>query len=241
MKPIEILLNIFSSQITVKNIAKLTKIYGSMKEAKRICIENNFDVSIFRNKEEKEILVYIKNNDDISTLKESQIISDSTPISEVLDIMIESGYAFIKEHRKITSIVTRADFFSIPVRIWLFGMISLFEYEMRELIRDKIKNWENYLSEERIKKAQRLFNEKKKRNEEIDLLDCTQLTDIGEILKKHKHIYNINLSHFVNQKLSSFFYSLNKLRDELAHSQMITIDLKQVKSLLDFIEINLKS
>lgn len=241
MKPIEILLNIFSSQITVKNIAKPTKIYSSMKEAKRICIENNFDVSIFRNKEEEEILVYIKNNDDISTLKESQIISDSTPISEVLDIMIESGYAFIKEHRKITSIVTRADFFSIPVRIWLFGMISLFEYEMRDLIRKKVESWEKQLAANRLEKANKLFNEKKKRNEEVDLLDCTQLTDIGEILRKNKDICEITLPHYTKKKFDSIFRSLNKLRDELAHSQRITIDLKQVRSLLAFIEINLKS
>uniref|UniRef100_A0A7V2ZKG9 Swt1-like HEPN domain-containing protein n=1 Tax=Ignavibacterium album TaxID=591197 RepID=A0A7V2ZKG9_9BACT len=240
MKPIDVLINIFSSQITVKNIAKPTIVYGSKEEAKRICIENNYDVSIFRNKEEEEILVYLKSNDDISTLKESQIISDSTPISEVLDIMIEPGYAFIKEHRKISHIVTRADFDSIPVRIWLFGMISLFEYEMRDFIRKNIKNWENDLTKIRVQKAKNLFNEKKKRNEEVDLLDCTQLTDIGKILIKNKHICNKKFSHFSNQKLSSFFNSLNKLRDELAHSQRITIDLRKIKSLLNFIETNLQ-
>lgn len=240
MKPIDILINIFSVQITVKNIAKPTIVYGSKEEAKRVCIENNYDVSIFRNKEGEEILVYLKSNDDISTLKESQIISDSTPISEVLDIMIEPGYAFIKEHRKISYIVTRADFDSIPVRIWLFGMISLFEYEMRDLIRKKIENWEKQLSENRLEKAKKLFNEKKKRNEEVDLLDCTQLTDIGEILSKNKDIYELNFPDYSKKKFDSIFHSLNKLRDELAHSQRITIDLRKIKSLLNFIETNLQ-
>lgn len=239
MKPIDILINIFSSQITVKNIAKPTIVYGSKEEAQSVCIENNFDVSIFRNKAEEDILVYTKSNGEISTLRESQIISDSTPISEVLDLMIEPGYAFIKEHRKISHIVTRADFDSIPVRIWLFGMISLFEYEMRDLIRKKIENWEKQLAENRLEKAKKLYNEKKKRNEEVDLLDCTQLTDIGEILSKNKDICELNFPDYSKKKFDSIFYSLNKLRDELAHSQRITIDLRKIKSLLNFIETNL--
>lgn len=80
MKPIEILLNIFSSQITVKNIVKPTRIYGTKEDAQSVCIEKNFDVSIFRNKEEEEILVHTKSSGEISTLREIQIISDSTPI-----------------------------------------------------------------------------------------------------------------------------------------------------------------
>lgn len=236
MKPIEILFDIFSNQITVKNIAKETKIYNNRKEAAEDALKFNYDVCLYKDNPEDDIFIYKKTDDSSVLLKEKYVISDNAPIIEIFELIIELGFVFVKTHKKIRYIITPADFDSIPVRILLFGLISLFEYELREVIRREKIDWEKLLSKERLEKCKELYEFKKSRNEEIDLLDCTQLIDLMTIIKKSKTSF---IKYFLIDKLKvieEIFKEINLLRDELAHAQRITLESKRINEIINFIK-----
>ncbi|MFC2090806.1 hypothetical protein ACFLT1_08515 [Bacteroidota bacterium] len=222
---IDILHDIFNERITVINISNNCDIL-TLEEAKKICSENNFDVQLVKDEDSSDVKVYERIAGVARPLRSSEVISEATPIIEVLELLLKQPYAFIKERREITRIVTNADLDSIPIRIWLFGMISLFEKQIRIYIQKNDLNWETCLSEDRLNDAQKLFIMKTKRNEEVDLIDCAQLVDLGSIVKKLS-------SHYIFEggsktKTEKFFFKLNKLRDELAHTQKLTLSWKVI-------------
>ncbi|MBK8704672.1 MAG: hypothetical protein IPN33_14420 [Saprospiraceae bacterium] len=87
------------------------------------------------------------------------------------------------------------------------------------------------LSEDRIKYAEDLLKKKQSRNEEIDLYACIQLSDIGTIVKKSDDLKNSIIkwteenqeadSLKSNNDIEKIFKKANKLRDYIAHSQLI--------------------
>jgi hypothetical protein len=79
----------------------------------------------------------------------------------------------------VDGIVTRADLQKPPVRLILFGLITLFEMHLTYLVRHFYPD-EGYLSKlskPRIRAAQELMSERKERNEDLDFIDCLQFGD----------------------------------------------------------------
>lgn len=233
-KPIEILDQIFSEMINVTCIAVATKAV-SLEYAKKICSEKNYDYHLIKKNGSDELLLYVNDSKSVQMLSVNDIISESTPILDVMLLLQEREFLFIKEKQKITSIVTRADLNSIPVRIYLFGLISLFEMQMRKYIMENIDEWEESLSIGRLEKAKDLLELKKKRNEDVNLIECLQLCDLSLILKRNwKHFYN-KLSGFERGLTVKSIKKLNDLRDELAHAQNISINHDDTYSLVLFV------
>ena len=59
-----------------------------------------------------------------------------------------------------------------PVRMWLFGMITLIEMRISRLIEQMCPgdSWKQYVSQSRLQKADALLEERRRRNQSLELI-----------------------------------------------------------------------
>jgi len=78
----------------------------------------------------------------------SEVVTDSTPLEALFKILWDSPRVFVLENNSITGIITRADLQKAPVRILLFGLVTLLEIQVLHLIRDYYldDSWQGSLS-----------------------------------------------------------------------------------------------
>ena len=154
------------------------------------------------------------------SFRPSELVSDSTPLLQTLFIFKNTDRLFIIEGNRITKVVTLADLQKPPVRMLLFGVISLLEMYLYRIIRDYFAgdSWKNHLSDKRIEQAEELFLQRKARNEAIQLSDCLQLCDKRDIVLNEQPLREL-LGIESKSKGKDFFKKLENLRNNLAHSQ----------------------
>jgi len=147
------------------------------------------------------------------------IVSDSTPIIQLLNILSVKSYSFVVESNKIVGIVTRADINKPIVRIYIFGIISLFELHLNFWINEyhKHESWKDKITENRFNETNELFSKRKGNNEELTLLECLQFCDKRDILKNTNDF--IGQFNFSKKAFERLLKDTEKIRNELAHSQ----------------------
>ena len=149
-------------------------------------------------------------------------LPDSEPLLAAFAALRERRHVFINVLGHVGGIVTLGDLQKAPVRLWLFGLLSLLEMQMLRVVRERYPSdsWTALLTEERAAGARRVFDERRRRNEENDLSDCLQLGDKASILMKDPALFA--LSGFASKRaLEIFFNDVNLLRNALAHANDI--------------------
>ena len=136
--------------------------------------------------------------------------------------MADSPRMFVRVLGTVGGIITMSDLQKPPVRMWLFGMISLMEMRMSRLVELKCQgdSWKQYLSESRLQKAEALLEERKRRNQNLDLIDCLQISDKGQIIARHEELRRLTKMQSRRQT-EQVIRMLESLRNNLAHSQDI--------------------
>ncbi len=165
------------------------------------------------------------------------ILAESTPVLDLLVLFRDRDWLFVLEGNEIKGIVTKGDLRKAPVRMFLFALVNLIEMHLTHLIRNLCKKGElmQLLTEKRFKKAEELFEERKKRNEALDIFDCLQLCDKRDISMKKNEIYNqIKLES--RKKTLHCLEEIEKLRDRLAHGH----DIISGTSWKDVIDLTVK-
>jgi hypothetical protein len=149
-------------------------------------------------------------------------IADTTPLPEVVLRLTETPQLFVRVLGAVGGMITRHDLEKPPVRMWLFGMITLLEMRTTRLIEIHLpnENWREALSASRIEKAEQLREERKRRGQHVGLIDCLQITDKGQIIAKNADLRN--LTRFESRRqVEQAMKMLESLRNNLAHSQDI--------------------
>lgn len=173
------------------------------------------------------------------------VLADTEPLHSAFDALRDRRHLFVTVLGHVGGIVTRGDLQKAPVRLWLFGLVSLLEMQLLRVIRERFpgESWGALLSEDRVQSASRLFAERQRRNEGNDLSDCLQLGDKAAILMKDPELFA--LSGFASKRsLESFFKEVGMIRNALAHANDILagrwpalVDLvSQLESLLERLE-----
>ena len=150
------------------------------------------------------------------------VLPDSEPLLAAFTALREKRHVFITVLGPVGGIVTRGDLQKAPVRLWLFGLVSLLEMQLLRVVRERYPGeaWSSLLTGERLEGARRVFAERRRRNEENDLSDCLQLGDKAAIFLKDPELFA--LSAFPSkQALDSFFKEAGALRNALAHANDI--------------------
>lgn len=175
--------------------------------------------------------------DHVIPLGDEDLISDATPVGEVLTVFRRKQRAFVVAGAGVRGIITRADLNKPPVRVYLFGLISLLEMHLRFWARRAYagETWKKKLSQGRLDAANRLQNERRKRKTEISLLDCLQLCDVSELVVSIADLRN-KLELSSKTKAERFLEKAESLRNRLAHSQQDLMEGTSWDELLDIVQ-----
>lgn len=231
LKGYEKLRHIFENSLTVELLAEEIKTCAPDENAKIVREEmEKYDFDLFGVLENGEIIGYVKKselgqgkiNEYYYTFSSEVLISDSTSVLQLLEILKRRDYVFILEKDSVTKIVTVADLHKQPIRMLTFSLISLLEMYLVEAIRELHPNeeWKEKLNETRLSKAKKTWELRKIKNEELTLLDNTQLSDKG-IIVRNTPVLLEQMGFSSKSKCSDFFSNIEWLRNNTAHAQEI--------------------
>lgn len=168
----------------------------------------------------KEELTDTAISNQVHTFTMANLVSESTSLLEILHILKEQCPVFILEKNQVKKLITVADLQKQPIRMLVFGLISLLEMELAQLIKRTYSDeqWKSCLSEGRIVKVREVHETRKEKNEGLALIECLQLSDKGTIIKKTPDLL-AKLGFTSKTDVGRFFRVIEELRNNTAHSQ----------------------
>jgi hypothetical protein len=225
---------LFERAISIREIAEPLSSFDINRDAdsvRGVMEARNFDVVGLR--DDGRLVGYVRRKDLAAGAVRDQLIhfgegdtlSESEPLLAAIQALRDRSELFIAILGQVGGIVTKGDLQKTPVRMWLFGMISLIEMQMLRLIRKRFPHgtWKELLSSSRVDHAQKVFAERKRRNEEtnvLDFSDCLQICDKATIFLKDSELSAV--ACFESRSAGGrFFAFLEALRNDLAHSNDI--------------------
>ena len=191
------------------------------QQVKRRMESVNFDLMGL--KENGNITGYVRREDlkDGSCLKyrraflNGEIVSNRTPLGRLLRMMVTRPQLFVLEHAEINGVVTRADLQKPPVRMVLFGLLSLHEMYMLLMVR-VCYSTEQLKKIPRLEDARIMLAKRLDRNEDIDLADCLTLTEKNNLLLNASGFSEF-LGFASSKDAELYFKNVVILRNKLAH------------------------
>ena len=225
---------LFEDSITVKYVAEPLKTVPAQEEAAvvRQWMEAlNFDVvgvedtGVICGYVERNSLATGRCGDYQRIFHPSELITASTPLIELLPILWHRPKIFVLDRNRISGIVTRGDLQKAPVRMLLFGLVTLLEMQLLRLVRIYYPqdSWQVFLKGERVASAKKLWQERQAKNEAITLTDYLQFSDKRElILAKTEIVERLGLKS--KRYGERFLKSAETLRNKLAHAQDLVSD-----------------
>ena len=179
---------IFLRSLTVQDIAEPLPSFDSNSPAEDVQAAMELDhLEIVGVREGGYVTGYIKSlpsgdgpcGDYAHPIQEDQVLPGIAPLTDLVLALNRTPFLFVNLLGEVGGIVTRADLQDPPVRMWLFGLITLIEMRFLDLIelRFQDEGWQKYLSNQRLEKALALQAERQRRMQNPRLLDCLQFSD----------------------------------------------------------------
>jgi hypothetical protein len=228
---IENLRRVFAEGFSARDIAEpLVSFDASTAAAEALLLIRDHDFDVVGVRRQGLVVGYLEREhcrdgacaDQLREFDQAAVISDTAPLAEVVSRLARSPRLFVRALGAVGGIVTRSDLQKPPVRMWLFGMITLLEMRCGRLIEQlcPAESWRPFLSEGRLQKAQALLEERRRRSQSLQLVDCLQLSDKGQIIAKNEALRR--LTRFASRRqVEEGIKALESLRNSLAHSQDI--------------------
>lgn len=157
------------------------------------------------------------------SFSEHPVISARAPLREVILSLAKASPVFVNIFGETAACITLRDIQDAPVRMWLFGLISLMETLMYRGVVSQMPGdtWKDFISPGRLARTEALWEERIRRGEKIALVDCLQFADKADILLRNPK--TADALHFASRrKGQEYFSELENLRNNLVHSQLLT-------------------
>ena len=168
--------------------------------------------------------------DHMRLFRSGQTISADRSLVDVIHILTVQRYGFITMLGEVSGYFSRNDINKPVVRMWLFGIITFVEMEILKVIRGNFPNdtWQTAITNKRLEQASNLQQERERRGQQSQLLDCLQLSDKVKILiSKQETLDEIGLGSRNSAK--KFLKEIESLRNNLSHAQdIVTYDWAQI-------------
>jgi CBS domain-containing protein len=161
-------------------------------------------------------------SESLRDFEENQVIANTTPLADVIQGLRNYPRLFVSVFGQVGGIVTKTDLQKPPVRMWLFGMVTLIEMRMTQMLEqfNRKEDWTQFLSDGRVQKAEQLLAERSRRNQNLDLVDCLQFSDKCQIIARNEHLRS--WTRFDSRRqVEEAGKKLERLRNNLAHAQDI--------------------
>lgn len=221
---------IFERDITVRHIAEFDLQFADAaddgEKVRNQMQKEDFDVMPV--KRSGAIVGYVKRADlqpgpyleDVRQITVNDVVSDSTPLMVVLELLGLRQWLFVLEGNEIVGIVTVADVRKPPVQMYLFGLLIILELKLTRLISHHWKEereWSAFLSQSRLDKVNERLDERKRRNEALGLIDCLTMADKRAIVEKTSPVLKeLSMS---KKQASKLLKLAERVRNQLAHAQ----------------------
>ena len=223
--------NLFERGIAVRDIAEPLASFDNVAQIESVVNFMNskrFDIIGVRDK--GHVTGYAKREDlkcgllgDFELAFQAEdILQDHDSLFMALGHLQQKQWAIVRSFDHTGGIVTRGDLQKHPVRMWLFGIISILEMQLTHQIgREFVEaEWLKLINNERQEKAKLIFDARQRDKVDISLLECIQICDKSTIIQKSD---NLRATMGLNSRKETreLFVFVQKLRDSLAHSNQL--------------------
>jgi putative nucleotidyltransferase with HDIG domain len=153
------------------------------------------------------------------------LIPESASLVDVVRSLAVNRQCFVTVLDQPSAIITLADLEKPPMRMFLFGFVTITEMVMSDVLRWKYPcdSWQELLSAARLAKARELCEERRRRGQQVGLLDCLQFGDKGWILSYDQE-WREAVGYQSRREMRAAIKELEMLRNNLAHTQAIIPD-----------------
>jgi hypothetical protein len=240
-------LRLFMRAFTAEDIAEPLRSFDGELDTGRIAdYMQDLQLDVAGLREAGQVAAYVQRDDTgagggqfrVRHFKNEQVIDGGSSLTDVVHVLTRHDYGFVRVLDDIAGVIGRGDMQKPFVRMWLFGFITFTEMQVREriLLRWPDESWTTHLSAARLRKAQALCEERHRRGQACDLLDCVQISDQAQILMT------------VPEELAAFGFEsraaakrvikeFESLRNNLAHAQdIVTYDWAQIARMTQRLE-----
>lgn len=175
--------------------------------------------------------------DHLLPINANQLASDGTPLPSLMGALRTRSHMFILIGTDVAGIVTRADLNKPPVRVYMFTLISLLEMHLGFWVRVEYPDdtWINRLRPNRLEAAIAVRDERRAKNQDPFLIDCLQFCDKRDLVLLSKRL-RTQLKLGGKSKADSLLKCVEKLRNNLAHSQHDLVDGTTWEDIIGVIE-----
>ena len=153
-----------------------------------------------------------------------QVLNGTATFSDVIHVLTRHDYCFVNLLGSVAGVISRDDINKPMVRMWLFGIVTMVEMGLVQLIHERFSggSWEDKMTEGRLQKARDIQKERQRRSIYCDLIDCLQLSDKAQILIEDP-IAMERLGMASKSVAKRAIKELESLRNHLAHAQDIVM------------------
>ncbi len=168
--------------------------------------------------------------DHLRPFRQGQVLSSDSSFSDIIHVLTVHQYGFVRLFDDVVGYVSRSEINKPVVRMWLFGIITFVEMELGQMIREYYpeQSWRKMITEKRLTKAIELQEERQRRDQHCELIDCLQLSDKGQIVIQNPEFLTL-LDIGSKSVAKRLVRELESLRNNLAHAQdIVTHDWAQI-------------
>ena len=124
---------------------------------------------------------------------------------------------------EVAAVVTLQDLEKPPVRMFMFGMLTVLEMVLARSVEGAFPGeaWRLHVAPGRLQKAEALQAERRRRGQEVALLDCLQFSDKGQLALRIPEVGQQVAPELSRKAKLRAVKELEELRNHLAHSQEI--------------------
>ena len=150
------------------------------------------------------------------------LVEDAASLQEVIRSLAVNERCFVTVLGEAAAIVTLQDLEKPPVRMFLFGMVTVLEMLLARAVEQAFpgESWREHVAPGRLAKAEELRAERERRGRPARLLDCLQFSDKGLLAIRIPAI-RAPLGNPSGKELRRALKELEELRNHLAHAQEI--------------------
>jgi hypothetical protein len=206
------------------------------EEVRKTMQRHNQDVASVRIKGTVQGYVRLTDMDSIACadclrhFTTDQVITAEATFSDVIHVLTRHDFCFVTTLGEVIGVICRDDINKPMVRMWLFGLITMMEMLLVQMIQRTYpdESWQAVMSPERLEKARAMQAERQRRNQHCSLIDCLQMSDKARITIEHPRL--LEAFGFDSKRTAKrVVKSLESLRNNLSHAQdIVTHDWAQI-------------